>query len=93
MIPAPIAPNTTQIDVTNVPKSNISVTFTSSSPLKINGVYIARFSGNMIIARMVLIAVMVTESAKSDDIEEKSKEMVSIAMSIDISSFNIIDDT
>ena len=74
MIPAPIAPKTTQIDVTNVPKSNISVTFTSLSPLKINGVYIARLSGNMIIARMVLIAVMATESAKSDDMGERSKE-------------------
>lgn len=73
MIPAPIAPNTTQIDVTNVLKSNISVTFTSSSPLKINGVYIARFSGNMIIARMVLIAVMVTDSAKSDVSKRKVK--------------------
>ena len=79
MIPAPIAPKTTQIDVTNVPKSNISVTTTPLSPLKINGVYIARLSGNMMIARMVLIAVMVTESAKSDDIDERSKEVVSIA--------------
>lgn len=80
MIPAPMAPNTTKIDVTNVPKSNISVTFTSLSPLKINGVYIARFNGNMIIARMVLIAVMVTESAKSNDIKERSKEIVNIAI-------------
>ena len=80
MIPAPIAPKTTQIDVTNVPKSNISVTFTSLSPLKINGVYIARLSGNMIIARMVLIAVMVTESAKSDGIWEREvKREVNIA--------------
>ena len=80
MIPAPIAPKTTQIDVTNVPKSNISVTFTSLSPLKINGVYIARLSGSMIIARMVLIAVMVTESAKSDGIWEREvKREVNIA--------------
>ena len=80
MIPAPIAPKTTQIDVTNVPKSNISVTLTSSSPLKINGVYIARLSGSMIIARMVLIAVMVTESAKSDGIWEREvKREVNIA--------------
>ena len=64
-IPRPMALNTTTSDVMSALKSRRSTTSTSPFPLKISGVYMYRLSGSIITARTVLMAVIVTESARS----------------------------